>query len=95
VTALRDTARRSKGYVGEAVLFSSLPKLAVPSPSVTTGEVDYRRQAASLFLSERARTGDQTIYMPAIINPLVQIVGLKIYPGAATGPPKKPEGFPG
>lgn len=82
VMALRDTARVSANAVGSAALFASLPRCSVPSPGMVAGQVDYRRQAASLFLPETARgANDGTVFMPAIINPQIMIVGMKIYSG--------------
>ena len=94
VMALRDTARVSAANVGQAVLFASLPRCAVPSPGIAFGQVDYRRQAVSLFLPEAARGPSQgTVYMPAIINTQVMMAGIKISSGVRPGPLKIPEGF--
>lgn len=84
VMALRDTARISEKHVGEATLFASLPRSTVPSPGMATGQhIDYRRQAASLFLPEGAKPGEGTIYMPAIINPMIRMAGFRVYSGTA------------
>lgn len=92
--ALRDTARVSKEHVGEAALFASLPKCAVPSPGMSMGQVDYRRQAAALFLPETARAaGEGTVYMPAMISPELMITGLKMYSGMPKEPLGQEEGF--
>jgi hypothetical protein len=82
VTALRDTARISKNYVGQAALFASLPRQAVPCPSVTIGEVDFRKTTASLFLPEGARNADKAVtYAPACISSQMHMMGLKVYSG--------------
>jgi hypothetical protein len=94
VMALRDTARVSANHVGNAVLFASLPRCAVPSPGMTAGKVDYRRQAVSLFIPEAARGPEGgMIYMPAIINPQMHIYGFRIYPGPPIPPMGKQEGW--
>ena len=57
VNALRETAEISKGWVGKAVLFASLPRCAVPSPGMVTGQMehlDFRRHAVSLYLPEQS-----------------------------------------
>lgn len=93
VMALRDTARINKN-VGSAVLFASLPRCAVPSTSMTMGQVDYRRQAATLFLPEIARNASEgTMYMPAIISPQIMIAGIRIYSHMPKEPLGKEEGF--
>jgi hypothetical protein len=93
VMALRDTARVSKGEVGNAVLFASLPRAAVPSPAIAMGKIDYRRQAAALFLPDTVRSASgATIYAPACINPVLHTFGFKIYPGVLQ-PLAKEEGF--
>jgi hypothetical protein len=46
VYALRETAEKSSGWVGDAALFASLPRCAVPSPGAVTGQMehlDFRR----------------------------------------------------
>jgi len=95
VMALRDTARRSKGYVGNAALFASLPRAAVPAYGVAMGQIDYRENAASIFIPEDGRRLDEgAIYFPAIFNPGMSIAGAKMYPGIR--PPdllKKQDGF--
>jgi hypothetical protein len=93
VMALRDTARVSKGEVGNAVLFASLPRAAVPSPGIAMGKIDFRRQAAALFLPDTARSAsDATVYAPACINPVLHTLGFKVYPGVRQ-PSVKEEGF--
>jgi hypothetical protein len=93
--ALRDTARRSKGYVGNAALFASLPRAAVPAYGVAMGQIDYRENAASIFIPEDGRRLDEgAIYFPAIFNPGMSIAGAKMYPGIR--PPdllKEQDGF--
>ena len=84
VMALRDTARVSKEHVGSAVLFASLPRCAVPSPGIAMGQIDFRRQAAALFLPDTARSASEaTIYAPACINPQLHTLGFKLYAGHA------------
>ena len=91
--ALRDTARRSNNSVGDNMLFASLPKVAFGTSGVALGQVDYRRQSAALYIPAGARLGEGTIYMPAVINPHVRIVGVKITPGVPSKPPSKEEGY--
>lgn len=92
--ALRDTARVSKEHVGKAALFASLPRSAVPSPGMAMGQIDYRRQAASLFIPETAHgAGEGILYMPAIINPNLMIAGIKMYSGMPKEPLGQEEGF--
>ena len=92
VYALRETAEKSKGYVGKAVLFASLPRCAVPSPGMVTGQMEhlnFRRQAVSLYLPDRVRNPrDGSVYMPACISPHLQAIGFEMYPG----PPRQPMG---
>lgn len=95
VTAVRDTARHSKKHVGEAVLFSSLPRCAVPSPGIAMGRVDFCRTAAAIFLPEGTRNpSDAAVYAPACISPQLHVMGIKVYPGMR--PPKlgSEEGWP-
>jgi hypothetical protein len=94
VMALRDTARRSREQVGNAMLFASLPRCSVPSIGMSMGLIDYKQQAASLFLPENAhRADDGAVYMPAMINPQMNIIGFKMYSGKHPGPLKHEEGF--
>jgi hypothetical protein len=79
--ALRDTSRRSRGAVGTAALFASMPRCAVPDYSIAAGEVNYRRQVASVFLPDEARNaGDGVTYMPALINQQMHVFGMKVHP---------------
>jgi FAD/FMN-containing dehydrogenase len=93
--ALRDTARISNGHVGYEALFASLPRCAVGKFGVAAGTVDYRRQPASLYVPENAtKPGETVIHMPAIINPGMHTLGIKVYSGS--GPIDKltwPEGY--
>ena len=93
VMALRDTARRSNNSVGDSVLFASLPKVAFGAAGVAVGQVDYRRQSTALYIPAGARPGEGTTYVPAIINPQVQMIGFKITPGVRSKPPGKEEGY--
>jgi hypothetical protein len=94
VMALRDAARRSKNSVGENALFASLPKVAFGVPGIAVGpQVDYRRQSAALYIPAGARPGEGTTYVPAIINPGIQSIGIKIEPGVQGKPPRKEEGY--
>lgn len=82
VMALRDTARRSNGYVGRAALFANLPRATVPAYGVAIGQVDYRTNATSIFIPDEGRKLDEgTIYAPAIFNPGMSIAGFKIHRG--------------
>lgn len=79
--ALRDTSRRSSGFVGGAAVFASMPRCALPNYSIAAGEVDYRKQVASLFLPDDAQNaGDAAIYMPALINQRIHTFGIKVHP---------------
>lgn len=79
--ALRDTSRRSGGSVGTAALFASMPRCALPDYSIAAGEVDYRRQVASVFLPDEAQNaGDGVTYMPALINQQMHVFGMKVHP---------------
>jgi hypothetical protein len=97
VYALRETAEKSNGWVGKAALFASLPRCAVPSPGMVTGQMehlDFRRHAVSLYLPDRVRNPrDASVYMPAIINPHMQTIGFEIYPGAPRQPMGRRDGF--
>jgi hypothetical protein len=92
VYALLEIAAESKGWVGNATLFASLPRCAVPSQGMVTGQMehlDFRRHAVSLYLPDGVRNPrDASIYMPALISPHMQTIGFKIYPG----PPRQPMG---
>jgi hypothetical protein len=79
--ALRDTSRRSRGSVGTAAIFASMPRCALPDYSIAAGEVDYRRQVASVFLPDEAQNaGDGVTYMPALINQQMHVFGMKVHP---------------
>jgi hypothetical protein len=92
VYALRETAEKSRGWVGKAVLFASLPRCAVPSLGMVTGQMkhlDFHRHAVSLYLPDRVRNPrDGSVYMPACISPHMQAIGFEMYPG----PPRQPIG---
>jgi hypothetical protein len=79
--ALHDTARRSRGYVGTAAIFASMPRCALPDYSISWGqEVDYRTQVASVFLPDGARNaGDAIVRIPALINPQMHIMGIQVF----------------
>jgi hypothetical protein len=97
VYALRETAAKSKEYVGKAALFTSLPRSAVPSPGMVTGPMDqlnFRQQAVSLYLPDRVRNlRDADVYMPAFIGPRLNVIGVQIYPGAPKQPMGRRDGF--
>ena len=97
VYALRETAAKSKEYVGRAALFTSLPRCAVPSPGMVTGPVgqlDFRQQAVSLYLPNRVRNPrDADVYMPAFVGPQLNVIGVQIYPGALRQPMGRRDGF--
>ena len=101
VTALRDTARRSSEHVGRSALFTSLPRCAVPAPGVTAGlaarkGVDFRNQAASIYLPEDARSTDSSaFYAPACISPQMHLLGLRVYNGGPVPPLGVEEGYEG
>lgn len=79
--ALRDTSRRSGGFVGTAAMFASMPRCALPNYSIAAGEVDYRKQVAAVFLPDEARNaGDAAIYVPALINQQIHVFGIKVFP---------------
>jgi hypothetical protein len=82
LTALRDTARRSSGYVGTTALFASMPRCGLPDFSINSGQgVDYRTQVASVFLPDEARgPADGAFYMPATISPAMHQYGFKLHP---------------
>jgi hypothetical protein len=84
LTALRDTARRSGGFVGTTALFASMPRSALPDPSVSSGQgVDYRTKVASVYLSDEAHhPADGAVRMPATISQGVHLYGLKVHPRA-------------
>lgn len=92
VMALRDTARRSSEHVGRSALVTSLPRCAVPAPGVTAGlaagkSVNFRTQAASLYLPEDARSTDSSaFYAPACISPQMHLLGLRVYNGGRCRP---------
>jgi hypothetical protein len=94
VTALRDTARHSKEYVGKEALFASLPRLAVPCPGIAMGQVDFRKTAAALFLPNEARNADDAVmYAPACISPQIHIMGARVYSGMPSTPLGHEEGW--
>jgi hypothetical protein len=97
VYALRETAEKSKEHVGKAALFASLPRCAVPSPGMVTGQiehVDFRRHAVSLYLPDRVRNPrDASVYMPALIGPQLQTIGFEMYSGSPRQPMGKRDGF--
>jgi hypothetical protein len=94
VTALRDTARHSNNYVGQSVLFASLPRRAVPSPGITMGQVDFRQTTAALYLPEGVRNADKAaIYAPACISPQMHIMGFRVYSGMPSTPLGHEEGW--
>jgi hypothetical protein len=79
--ALRDTSRYSRGFVGAAAVFASMPRSALPNYSIAAGGVDYRKQVASLYLPDDAKgAGDAVTYMPALINQQMHIYGMTVYP---------------
>jgi hypothetical protein len=51
--------------------------------AAVSAAVDYRYQSAALYIPAGARPGEGTTYIPAIINPQVRIVGLKVSPGVS------------
>jgi hypothetical protein len=97
VSALRETAEKSKGHVGKAILFASLPRCDVPSPGMATGQMehlDFRRHAISLYLPDRIRNlRDGSVYMPACISPRRQVIGFEMYPGPLRQPMGRRDGF--
>lgn len=93
VMALRDAARRSNNSVGENVLFASLPKIAFGATGVAVGQIDYRRHSAAMYIPAGRRPNEGTIYVPAIINPQIRMIGLKVTPGVVSKPPRKEEGY--
>jgi hypothetical protein len=97
VYALREVAKESNEWVGNATLFASLPRCAVPSPAMVTGQIkqlDFRRHAVSLYLPDNVRNPtDASIYMPAFISPNLQTIGLRMYPGSPQQPIDKQDGF--
>jgi hypothetical protein len=97
VYALREIAEKSNGWVGKAALFASLPRCAVPSPGMVTGQMehlDFRRHAVSLYLPDRVRNPrDASVYMPALISPHLQTIGFEMYSGPPRQPIGKQDGF--
>jgi hypothetical protein len=83
LTALRDTARRSGGYVGRTALFASMPRCAVPVRMMLTGPgLDYRTLVASVHLADGASgPADGAIRMPAFISPGGHMIGFRMHPG--------------
>jgi hypothetical protein len=81
LTALHDTAKRSRGYVGRDALFASMPRRALPDYSIRWGQdVDYRTQVASVFLPDGARNArDAIMHMAALINPQMHIMGIEVF----------------
>jgi hypothetical protein len=79
--ALRDTARRSHGYVGTTALFASMPRCALPDSGISSGQgVDYRTQAASVYLPDAARgPADGAFRMPATISPAMHLYGFEVH----------------
>jgi len=65
--ALRDTSRRSSGFVGTAAVFASMPRCTLPDYSIAAGKVNYRKQVASVFLPDDAQNaGDAVTYVPTL-----------------------------
>lgn len=87
VLALRGTADVSKNHVGRSVLFSSLPRVAVPAAYTVLGRCDTRREPATLFLAQDVRHPRKAdSYAPAIITPQVMMVGLQTSTEGWVGP---------
>ncbi len=82
LTALRDTARRSDGFVGTTALFASMPRSALPDATISSGQgVDYRTKVASIYLPDEAHhPADGAFRMPASISPGMHMYGLKVHP---------------
>ncbi len=82
LTALRDTARRSRGFVGTTALFASMPKSALPDPSISSGQgMDYRKTVASVYLSDKAHhPADGAVRLPATISQRAHAYGLRVHP---------------
>lgn len=95
VTALRSTARHSRGFVGDAALFSSMPHRAVSHPGVSIGnEVDFRTTSAALFLPGEERGFDNAVmYGPASISPHMSFAGIRVYAGTPSTPLGGEEGW--
>ena len=83
LTALRDTARRSDGFVGATALFASMPRCAVPVRMMLTGPgLDYQTLVASVQLADGASgPADGAIRMPAFISPGGHMIGFRMHPG--------------
>jgi hypothetical protein len=83
LTALRDTARRSDGYVGGTALFASMPRCAVPVRMMLTGPgLDYQTLVASVQLADAASgPADGVVRMPAFISPGGHMIGFRMHPG--------------
>jgi hypothetical protein len=92
VLAIRDTARTSNDNVGESVLFTSLPKKAVPAPWVNIGHVNMEEEPSALFLPENVRHPRKAdVYGPALICPGQPIItGIAM---SAEGPIGPTEGY--
>jgi hypothetical protein len=88
VLAIRDTARTSDDNVGESVLFSSLPKKAVPAPRVALGQVNMQDEPSALFLPQNVRHPRKAdVYGPALICPDQPIItGVAISTEGPIGP---------
>jgi hypothetical protein len=87
VLAIRDTASVSRDNVGESVLFSSLPKRAVPAPFVTMGQANMKVEPSAIFLPENIRHPRKAdAYGPALICPNMMMTGIAISTKGPIGP---------
>ena len=85
--AIRDTARTSQDSVGESILFTSLPKKAVPAPHVALGQVNMQDEPAAIFLAENVRHPRKAdVYAPALICPNLMMIGLTVSTEGPIGP---------
>lgn len=83
VSAVRETAEHSQESVGKTVLFTSMPKCALPDDTMTAGlfgHLDFRRKPVALYLSEDVRNPeDAEFYAPAIISKGPHFMGISVY----------------
>jgi hypothetical protein len=87
VMAIRDTARTSRDSVGESILFTSLPRRAVPAPHVAVGQVNMQDEPTAIFLAENVRHPRKAdVYAPALICPNLMMMGLTLSTEGPIGP---------